>query len=89
MIGTAQNAPVLEDPRGDPFKAAQNGYEFLKQLQSPDGHWSAEYGGPLFLVRIFTEQLKPLLTLGVYAADPRHDNNSLRDSYTDSRRMED
>lgn len=22
----------------------------MKQLQSPDGHWAAEYGGPLFLV---------------------------------------
>lgn len=46
----SQDSPALEDPKGDPFKAAKNGYDFFKQLQSEDGHWSAEYGGPLFLV---------------------------------------
>lgn len=46
----SQDTPVLEAPHGDPFKAAKNGYEFMKQLQSPDGHWAGEYGGPLFLV---------------------------------------
>ncbi|KAM0786634.1 hypothetical protein ACM66B_002086 [Microbotryomycetes sp. NB124-2] len=35
---------------GDPFTAAQNGYEFYKRLQSTDGHWAGEYGGPMFLL---------------------------------------
>ncbi|KAM0750640.1 putative lanosterol synthase [Meredithblackwellia eburnea MCA 4105] len=39
----------LQDPNGNPWKAAKKGYEFYKRLQSPDGHWSGEYGGPLFL----------------------------------------
>lgn len=47
-----KDTPDLEDPAGDPFKAAQNGFEFYKQLQSADGHWAGEYGGPLFLVCI-------------------------------------
>ncbi|KAH9811956.1 terpenoid cyclases/protein prenyltransferase alpha-alpha toroid [Melampsora americana] len=42
--------PPLPDPEGNPLKAAQNGLEFLKKLQSSDGHWSGEYGGPLFLI---------------------------------------
>ncbi|KAK9893549.1 terpene synthase [Cystobasidium minutum MCA 4210] len=49
-LGLPTDTPVLEDPHGDPFKAAKNGYEFMKQLQSPDGHWAGEYGGPLFLI---------------------------------------
>ncbi|KAL8277972.1 hypothetical protein RQP46_009604 [Phenoliferia psychrophenolica] len=39
----------LSDPAGDPWQAAKKGFEFYKRLQSPDGHWSGEYGGPLFL----------------------------------------
>lgn len=29
----------------NPFEAAKKGYEFYKRLQSPDGHYSGEYGG--------------------------------------------
>ncbi|WVR06302.1 hypothetical protein IAU60_003332 [Kwoniella sp. DSM 27419] len=32
-----------------PYEAARNGFEFYKQLQSADGHFATEYGGPLFL----------------------------------------
>ncbi|MBW0496538.1 hypothetical protein O181_036253 [Austropuccinia psidii MF-1] len=42
--------PGLIDPDGVPIKSALNGFQFFKQLQSPDGHWSGEYGGPLFLI---------------------------------------
>ncbi|SCV74978.1 BQ2448_8007 [Microbotryum intermedium] len=42
--------PPLERPDGNPYKAAQNGFEFYKRLQASDGHWSGEYGGPLFLL---------------------------------------
>lgn len=32
------------------MEAARNGYEFYKTIQSNDGHWAGEYGGPLFLI---------------------------------------
>ncbi|CAG8678353.1 8111_t:CDS:2, partial [Racocetra fulgida] len=32
------------------FEAARNGFEFFKQLQTSDGHWAGEYGGPMFLI---------------------------------------
>ncbi|BEI79554.1 hypothetical protein CcaverHIS002_0100830 [Cutaneotrichosporon cavernicola] len=31
------------------FEAAQNGLKFYRELQSEDGHFASEYGGPLFL----------------------------------------
>ncbi|ORY69166.1 terpenoid cyclases/protein prenyltransferase alpha-alpha toroid [Leucosporidium creatinivorum] len=33
-----------------PLEAARKGFEFYKKLQSEDGHWAGEYGGPLFLL---------------------------------------
>lgn len=35
----------LTSPEGNPYEAASKGYEFYKRLQSPDGHYSGEYGG--------------------------------------------
>ncbi|GBB94033.1 hypothetical protein RclHR1_02280006 [Rhizophagus clarus] len=32
------------------LEAARNGFEFFKQLQTEDGHWAGEYGGPMFLI---------------------------------------
>lgn len=37
-------------PATTPAQAASNGFTFYKRLQAPDGHWSGEYGGPLFLL---------------------------------------
>ncbi|BGP56660.1 Lanosterol synthase (Oxidosqualene--lanosterol cyclase) [Rhodotorula sphaerocarpa] len=37
-------------PAQTPFGAAQKGFEFYKRLQSADGHWAGEYGGPMFLL---------------------------------------
>ncbi|KAA1082657.1 Lanosterol synthase (Oxidosqualene--lanosterol cyclase) [Puccinia graminis f. sp. tritici] len=48
-LSIQQQTPLPPDPKGNPLHAARNGFEFLKRLQSPDGHWSSEYGGPLFL----------------------------------------
>ncbi|CAG8590488.1 9550_t:CDS:2, partial [Acaulospora morrowiae] len=31
-------------------ESARNGFEFFKQLQTEDGHWAGEYGGPMFLL---------------------------------------
>ena len=40
------------------LQAAKNGYEFYRHLQSHDGHWPGEYGGPMFLL--------PGLVIGSY-----------------------
>lgn len=53
----SQNLPELE-PAKDPLSAARNGYTFYKHIQSHDGHWAGEYGGPMFLM--------PGLVIGSY-----------------------
>lgn len=52
-----QGLPDLP-PAKDAFQAAKNGYEFYRHLQSHDGHWPGEYGGPMFLL--------PGLVIGSY-----------------------
>jgi len=37
-------------PAKTALDAARNGFEFYKQLQTEDGHWAGEYGGPMFLL---------------------------------------
>lgn len=32
------------------LEAARNGLRFFKQLQTEDGHFAGEYGGPMFLI---------------------------------------
>jgi lanosterol synthase len=54
-----QNLPDLP-PAKDPLTAAHNGYIFYKNLQSHDGHWPGEYGGPMFLL--------PGLVIGSYVS---------------------
>jgi lanosterol synthase len=34
----------------DAYSSAVNGFKFFKELQTEDGHWSGEYGGPMFLI---------------------------------------
>src|ERR1700733_13421850 len=48
-------------PAKDALDAARKGYRFFKEIQSEDGHWPGEYGGPMF----------PLggLVIGSYVAD--------------------
>ena len=42
-------APEL--PRAStPWEAARNGMIFYSKLQADDGHWTGDYGGPLFLM---------------------------------------
>ncbi|KAK8858537.1 hypothetical protein IAR55_002764 [Kwoniella newhampshirensis] len=48
-LGLKVVVPELEEPR-TPLDAARNGFRFYKELQSEDGHFSTEYGGPLFLI---------------------------------------
>ncbi|EIW79190.1 terpene synthase [Coniophora puteana RWD-64-598 SS2] len=57
--GIPLNLPALPKPT-DALAAARNGYEFYKHLQSADGHWAGEYGGPMFLL--------PGLVIGSYVA---------------------
>ena len=33
-----------------PLDAARNGFQFYKRIQSDDGHWAGEYGGPMFVL---------------------------------------
>jgi len=33
-----------------PLEAAEKGVSFYQQIQSEDGHWAMDYGGPLFLM---------------------------------------
>lgn len=54
---TVQDAPTLPTP-STPLEAARNGLTFYKRLQTDDGHWPGEYGGPLFLM--------PGLVIGSY-----------------------
>ncbi|TFK98472.1 terpenoid cyclases/protein prenyltransferase alpha-alpha toroid [Pterulicium gracile] len=48
-LGIPLNLPTLPKPK-TPLEAARNGYTFYKHLQSPDGHWAGEYGGPMFIL---------------------------------------
>lgn len=56
-LGIDIGAPTLPTPN-TPLDAAKNGFEFYRRIQSSDGHWSAAYGGPLFLM--------PGLVIGMY-----------------------
>ncbi|KAF7308670.1 Terpene cyclase/mutase family member [Mycena chlorophos] len=47
-------------PANTPLEAARNGYTFYKHLQSHDGHFPGEYGGPMFLI--------PGLVIGSYVS---------------------
>ncbi|WFD36580.1 lanosterol synthase [Malassezia cuniculi] len=56
-LGLDMDVPDL--PRAKtPLEAAENGMRFYKHLQSSDGHFAGEYGGPLFLL--------PGLVIGMY-----------------------
>ncbi|THH29516.1 hypothetical protein EUX98_g4663 [Antrodiella citrinella] len=48
----------LPPPATDALSSARNGLQYLKNLQSDDGHWAGEYGGPMFLL--------PGLVIGSY-----------------------
>ncbi|PWN48974.1 putative lanosterol synthase [Violaceomyces palustris] len=56
-LGLETGLPELPSPK-TPLEAARNGMSFYKHLQSQDGHWAGEYGGPLFLL--------PGLVIGMY-----------------------
>lgn len=98
-----KGAPELEDPTGDPYKAARNGYEFFKLLQSGDGHWAGEYGGPLFLVSLSKERQagqtcqgekvvdasQTFVPLFNHVSDSRYDHHFIRNAGARARRVED
>ncbi|RUS16602.1 terpenoid cyclases/protein prenyltransferase alpha-alpha toroid [Endogone sp. FLAS-F59071] len=48
-IGVPFDSPVFPKPQ-KPLESARIGYEYYKQLQTEDGHWVSEYGGPMFLL---------------------------------------
>jgi len=42
--------PSLTDPPTTPLAACRKAIKFYSLLQLPSGHWSGDYGGPLFLL---------------------------------------
>ncbi|KAI9342708.1 terpenoid cyclases/protein prenyltransferase alpha-alpha toroid [Pilaira anomala] len=48
-LGLPIDVPDLEKPT-TPLESARNGFEFYRRLQTEDGHWGGEYGGPMFLI---------------------------------------
>ena len=42
-------APDLPEPK-NVKEAVKNGMLFYSKLQAEDGHWTGDYGGPLFLM---------------------------------------
>ena len=56
-LGLSLDLPPLPKPT-NALEAARNGYRFFQHLQCEDGHWSGEYGGPMFLI--------PGLVIGSY-----------------------
>ncbi|ELR10814.1 cycloartenol synthase [Acanthamoeba castellanii str. Neff] len=38
------------DPASTPLEAAEKAVAFYQQIQSEDGHWAMDYGGPMFLM---------------------------------------
>ncbi|KAL9937723.1 hypothetical protein V8E36_003268 [Tilletia maclaganii] len=59
-LGLKTSAPPLEAPK-TPLQAARNGWSFYSRIQSPDGHFAGEYGGPMFLL--------PGLVIGMYVTN--------------------
>ncbi|KAI0675601.1 lanosterol synthase [Trametes maxima] len=56
-LGQPLDLPALPEPT-NALEAARNGYRFFQRLQTEDGHWAGEYGGPMFLI--------PGLVIGSY-----------------------
>ncbi|KAL5037723.1 hypothetical protein BDEG_25741 [Batrachochytrium dendrobatidis JEL423] len=48
-LGILQDDTVLDHPT-TAIASARNGMQFFKKLQTPDGHFAGEYGGPMFLI---------------------------------------
>ncbi|KAG2183365.1 hypothetical protein INT43_006371 [Umbelopsis isabellina] len=49
FLGVPFDSQKLPHPK-TPLESARNGFEFYKELQTEDGHWAGEYGGPMFLI---------------------------------------
>jgi lanosterol synthase len=45
-----KDATTHEERPMTPLECADRGYSFFKLLQTEDGHWAGEYGGPLFMI---------------------------------------
>ncbi|KAJ3175039.1 Lanosterol synthase (Oxidosqualene--lanosterol cyclase) [Irineochytrium annulatum] len=45
-----ENTVTFETPASTPLDSARNCYRFYEKLQTEDGHWAGEYGGPMFLI---------------------------------------
>jgi len=63
-ILTEKDVPTYKTPASTPLEAIEHGFEFYKLLQTEDGHWAGEYGGPLFLL--------PGLIISCYVTESLH-----------------
>jgi lanosterol synthase len=48
-LDVSKDAPPLPKPKSIE-EATRNGIKFYEKLQTEDGHWANDYGGPLFLM---------------------------------------
>lgn len=42
--------PHHEKPAATPLESAHRAFVFITKIQTADGHWASEYGGPMFLL---------------------------------------
>jgi len=48
-LGILTSETINKEPES-PLESARFGYRFMEKLQTGDGHWAGEYGGPMFLI---------------------------------------
>lgn len=61
-----QDVPDLPTPT-TPLESARNGFEFYRRLQTEDGHWSGEYGGPMLVATLSHEHADWHCALGFWS----------------------
>eukprot|EP00042_Codosiga_hollandica_P050363 m.599370 g.599370 ORF g.599370 m.599370 type:complete len:722 (+) comp58079_c0_seq5:29-2194(+) len=50
FVGLTAGAEVLADPREIVEDSIRSGLAFFSAIQTEDGHWAGDYGGPMFLL---------------------------------------
>lgn len=49
-MDTSDELGEASTPPGSPWEAMVRGFDFYSALQTEDGHWAGDYGGPMFLL---------------------------------------
>jgi hypothetical protein len=50
FVANGGNLPNENEKPRNPMDAARKGVQFYSMLQTDDGHWAGDYGGPHFLM---------------------------------------